>query len=923
MAKLENSKRGLTQAVCAQVKIGDQGAFKPKHPSKKRLVLGFAFVLFCQHRLATAQTMTVQVDTCLPGVVTAPALSSAPPLDAQPFPPQAPPPVIEFQLEGNAVLTMLRNRLQREIVWRLCPAVGSSNDGGFHPVEYDIPNIVPGAPANPVVLDHVEFPNDPSDPGGHPVFRQANQSISWPPGNQGNPDDASDDVPPGPFQILPLQAVIPVELFFKAPDCVKNPTCFTPTCGPDEFAFKLRIHFVLTLVAGGQSFCLERGLFEMSGIPIPDSTLPPELLAQLPNRICEPVDLEAFNQFIPPGSSVTNTGIAADPAFHRVGYRLEVNGPVWNQQAPSPSWQAFFAGQLAGGLGPPLPHASWAAFVSGSLLAENVENRFEKKLKESDEIELESGPDGEWNDLDERVVVTFSGEVNASKQFELLKVCPTFGVDVTVKVDFSVDANKPNFLKANGKLETNVDDGDVFGCAVLIGNLTPAEVRTSVLTVTGVLAANALSFTDIGEYLPGECQKTGDTEFVCLIAIDLPAVDFIGDWGHGEGALLQLDQMVNLNDGPAVGGPFTHAPFPISSGRLFLSSDGFTFGVQGGCQQDAWGTGAGPWPSIGYDCWVKAGTGRFCHNVEIVQDHFGLFRAVYGHGSPVESEPVNDFRIEFPAIADNPFSPNDPYDQYFNPQCESQPFHPACRHYRYPVRMIVRSSAGSQCLQIRPPEKGDPTEFEQDLLAAQVDCIPAGLDEEDLYIQGAFDPIWHTDPPPFDQPVQVVVDGAVAPAQWGSLQIVDLAISASAPVTGQTVQTGQYQFSGVVLDITAQAQMDPCQFIPCGGVPGSESPGGESLGDADGETLEQAGPPPVRLSIKTRHTTDLIAWRVGPGFRVAELALPRDWSLTIDLPRDQLPPGIKTATLRLSLDRARVTLVAPLRRREKRAEKPR
>jgi hypothetical protein len=327
---------------------------------------------------------------------------------------------------------------------------------------------------------------------------------------------------------------------------------------------------------------------------------------------------------------------------------------------------------------------------------------------------------------------------------------------------------------------------------------------------------NALSFVNIGDYLPATCGAISEAEFLCLEDVDLPAVG-VGPAGYGEAALLEFNQLVNLNGGPFLGGSFIWAVTPRSSSHLSISSDGFTYGVQGGCEQDAWGSGAGPWPYVGYECWVEAGGGggRFCEDVAIVQDRLDLFAPVYGHGSPTQGEPVRDFRIHFPVTPEHT-------DEYFGAHCQNPFWDPAC-HNRYPVKIVVRSSVGSQCFQMRAPEEGDPTQFEQELFTSQLDCTPPGLDEKDLYISGALDPLWYTDPPPFDQPVDMLLGGSGLP-QTGSEQIANPGVSVVDVSSGWTNEGAEVQVQNVApdvtapveLDVTAPVELDPCLFGPCG-----------------------------------------------------------------------------------------------------------
>jgi hypothetical protein len=730
---------------------------------------------------------------------------------------------------------------------------------------------------NNYVVDHLEFPI-----GG--FLDREDDTTAWPPYNSNTPQ-----ITEGPYEINRIQVAIPIKLFLKEPACVVD-----PTCPANAYAFNLppQIQLFFNLSTSGSALCVSFGHAEFLNEEIDASAM----LSSVQQSFCKYLNLGPINQFIGDDHKVTNTGLSADENLTRIAFRVELDGHVWNNSGPpfgtndntppDAAWIDFFAGQIGPGIAN-MTSKDWTVFVDQYLFTGEIVSRFSDSLANSNDFELESGPDGAWTGLGDNggnVQIIFSGQVDINTDFCVLD---TIGVDpATVSMDVSVDPNIPNTLHSHSLVTTDLVDSDVLVCSGLLGFSPPAIASIGIIASTITPDPNDLN-------LPSQCTPLSGTEFVCDQTVNVPDVS-VGT-GAGLSGDLTVNKMYGHPAGPILGGSCDILTRPYSTMSIY--SDGFEYGVHGECRSTQ-GL-AGPWPWIGYQCFASiTGSGILCQDIQIVDDHLGLFGLV---GEPKSGERLMNccpnhaktFQVKFPVVQ---FDPNNPNNA--NPKI-AQYFDPNYEHYRYPVRLRVRSSVGSRTLEIAPPEQGNPQQHMTELLIKQAECIPPAF----IDVLGRFNPIWHIDPAPIDVVIDLLKDDPVDFGQVIMGQLTDIRLIIDRTPAGKKTPETSYEIPGANVRLEGNLTTDICDFIPCGG--------GSSSSAKSAKSAKQVAPDPLVVPISIPMTADMVGWTIGDD-TTAALAFASEISAIGQFPEDQLPAGIRAASFQFDLNPAAMTFVGKL-----------
>ncbi len=778
---------------------------------------------------------------------------------------------IEFQLSVEKLSELVSNRIMAESE-TLC--AGELNLFGW-----------------PVVLDHMEFPA-----GG--ALRREAETTPWPPADPNQPLISA-----GPYDIRRTQLAIPVTFLVKSEECVLD-----ATCGRDEYALPpAALDMIFTLSARGSALCVAYDGLEHNGTPLDLGST----LGTLEAGFCQGLNLGAINQLIGQGSTVTNTGLSTNSTFEYIAFRIELDGQVWDDSIPGfsapppdPAWLSFFAGQTGPGLDQ-LPGRDWSVFVDHALFTSRVVQRFDTSLTNSTKFEVERPPGvtGTWTPQGEsggNVTITFSGEVDINTDFCVLE---TIGVDpATVAMDYSVHQQTPNILRTHATLETDLVDSDVLVCSGLLGFHPPAILSLGIVASTIQPGEGDLN-------LPAECTTLSGTEFVCALPMQLPDVS-VGN-GIGLTGTLTLDKMVGLAAGPVMGGPCAIAPRTLS--RMNFASDGFDYGVHGGCYGSPNGTGEWPW--IGYrNTSEVSGLGILCQDIEIINDPLGLFAVV---GAPRAGERLSDccprrastFGIKFPRYSADPSV----VAQYFDPNSE---------HYRYPCQVLIRSSAGSQTFEIPPPTEGDQQRHLLELMIKQADCIPPA----EVPIRGT-DIMWQINPAPIDIVFRPVVDDPDDEPVAATGELSDMRMTIHDPIGNSTSGKGNYKFNEVSASAQGTVALDPCLVIPCGDLDDAARGANSTaaVGDARAETDALPIGSPVSDDAETPlPTLDLIEFEFSADVLINLTAVVLDEDLgalvalndmiriDVEIPRGRLPAGADPFVIQFDIPPSELTLMGTL-----------
>lgn len=633
-------------------------------------------------------------------------------------PVSASPRIVELQLPSDRLTQLIWDRLYTEEICALAPFT-------FPPT------------GEPVILDRVTFPERP-----RVVLDEGQTSI-----------------------------LVRADVFLRAEECLSvdcGPTEYVGMAGPSEGGLGLEARYDLSASIAASKVCFDLvDLREVaSETVVPAAAIPPEVATLLSDLPCQPLPLAAFGDLLGPTSSFTQVGVGALPDGSRLAVRLEVDGPSGESEA---SWAEFADGVLA----PTNTYMEWSVFVDRRVLEDRLREEVDLQFTCREDPSAE-GCDGQFDDAEPlsfirtggpnatwspggafgggHLHLELDGEVpggfSESPCINPIRVEP-----VEIDIDLHVENAAPNWLQQRMVIDPDPVDIDVLGCGVTLTALS-GPLSIAVAQVVAAIAADLFDpdRDDLG--LPEDCDKTDpncdrfcskleDDEYDCGDRIDLGDPLDLGGPTQG---VLTLQRMVGLALGGVLGGPFerllkpvpfmsTLPPNPLVPRQpLRLDQGVIQYGVQGGCSN----------LHLGYSGSFRArGDGAMCSPVEILEDpparhangpESPAYRLLWDEGEPSGSAHVGDqtVGIDFPATLGSAV-----LGGFF-----ADP---------YPLRVLMRTSAGLQHYTIGPPGQpaaGDAGSYVEELTEAFEECAGTGW-RMDLP-RAVLDRLWLVDPPPFD-----------------------------------------------------------------------------------------------------------------------------------------------------------------------------
>lgn len=721
--------------------------------------------------------------------------------------------IMELQIQTNKLITLVEQRLAEETI---------CFDGEFElPTESGL-----------YVLDHVEFPEDTH-------LERAGDGI---------------------------QLVVPVDVFTKTSECLHDPDCGLHNYQPDT---PLRLEFVFDITGEAIEddegvarpfMCIRTAGLRINDVPVPAGAAPglQAALESVALNTCIPISLDALRDLLAGDPTIRMIGAGADATLGRIALRIQFVDPN-NLGAPlDPSWSTFPDGIIM----PSAPNSEWSLFISADLFSQTVVDRFGSDLAGKERVEVTSAPEALWTPLADaggRVKVVLGADID-------VEIC-SIGTDADITVAFSASAGSPNIVHADGTLDIDLDDGDVFVCTLAGGPGFPFLLNSVVTLLKAISIESLLLGSD--STLPDDCTQQGDEGFACNFPTDLPRIS-LSRWNlpFSPGGSMTTTTLFGVNQGPVLGGPMTTTPVPPYF-PLSVDTSGFNYGVKGGCSS----------LKLGWSCGVRLeGTGRLCEPIQVLDDPYGVFEVNWHGAHPLGSNyigfPGQDFEVIFP----RPGSDIEAYSALSTP---------------YPCKLFIRTSIGAQTFAIPGPDAStiNPGESIVELSIAQANCL-----KEITFIPHRMNPLWLVDPPPFDLQAQVLFDEPDLQQKVMTTELLDASIFGIGPVGGPPNESGETFVSNTPMQLQVNVRS---RFAA--GAPRAKQSG----------AAQPRVPDEMQFTLTAPINVDLTG-KMGDGGLQGEALLREAFSRILDADPDQLPDGVRSASFFVDIDPSQVTFNGPL-----------
>ncbi len=686
---------------------------------------------------------------------------------------------------------------------------------------------------------------------------------------------------PGPIEFQrdgqQIQIMVPVEIYTKTVACI-----YDPNCGPADYtpSSPLAPDLVLNLTAqldedGKLELCVEFNSLMLGSTEINLNSLDPNLADSLGGLLapkCSKINvMKSLKKLLDGDRTVKQVGLSADANFNRIAVRLELDDPANPNAAPASSWSSFLNGQI----GPSAGGMEWSIFMNQELLKQALVARFAASISEEEDIEITDGPHATYSAFGAggaRVELTMELEVDADCPFNDITVDPAI-----VTLDLFANGSKPNVIQSHGTLFTDVDDGDVVLCAFSFGPFGVIGLP--------VFAAIAAGEGPEADDYPSKCHQISDEEFDCEQPVTLPVIR-LSKWNawFASRADLTMDQLHGHSSGIIMGGPCdVTIGLPPNPKKLLAVGDGsFTYGVQGGCNS----------LHLGWSGYLTIeGDGRMC-GVWVINDPKGVYSASFdGWSQALGSDWIGDIggiALQFPLDGSD-------FDGF-----KANP---------YPCRLVIRTSVGSQCVEVAPPD----VEIDPGVAAGLLTLAKANCLKPFWFSMQVMELLWLPDPPPFDVSIYTRLEDPFVHTNDVTAQLTNVALNFSQPA--QMDQTGDdIQFNGVTMNLTADiavnmrgiadgvsnaAQNSAPTFTPTFvGAAASMKQADEDAASSSSEMLMLTIEQPIHI--------DLSGQMMGEGS--AELRFARSISQVVNVPPDQLPEGFAELSFVLDIPLEQVVL---------------
>jgi hypothetical protein len=344
-----------------------------------------------------------------------------------------------------------------------------------------------------------------------------------------------------PLTMPRLQYLQPVRVYSKTLACIQDVAC------PDDgYEAEVDLQIMLDIETDESELCLSFAGFTL---PLPPGS---SVFAPLPLAIAAPPEA-CFPVRLPPVERLTGSGrpegllVAASADLQTLALRprFPLSGPPQYVQMIKGAWQGFLGGSLEPGA---VAANGWSVFISDSLIAGAVEERFRAALEKSSAMELDGDVDATWDasagpaggvgvEFYADVPVTFSCSVGLSP--------------VNVTHSFTLDAGLEE-LVVSGGVSWSVNEADVLLCGMAMGHVDAVAVTTAV--VGGGIYSGTIAPEPEDLPMPGECSPTGNTTFTCRYSLDMPKLDgapllLSGATPSGEGLVISGTVFFGLGGG--------------------------------------------------------------------------------------------------------------------------------------------------------------------------------------------------------------------------------------------------------------------------------------------------------------------------------------------------------------------------------------
>jgi hypothetical protein len=634
---------------------------------------------------------------------------------------------IDFSFDAATFATLILSRLRLQTI--------------YSQQIFDFPKNDPdtGETSVEVLLDHVEFPDDPAPTLNVTLATQTqtfsvltltstpadqDDELELGPGGQkpdadepsgGTTTDAHYEPTEVTLSVPEIIAKVSVKLFLKEVSVAQD-----PDQAPDTYISTPSGTLLIRLSATHGAVCARLIGYEGAGLEFLASLIPEiQNIIDSQEEYCAAINLGALSQLI--GSAeTTNVALAAvadsTGLVETLGLRIELNGP----STTSGDWQEYISSFDESFESP----TRWSLVIAKELIEAALVRRFEALDVEHDQFKIDSLVDLSWRFPGAYggggAVATFSGHIENIP-------CPNdIGVDpITLTLDFKLEGSS---LVGYGEADWNVVDSDVALCAVVYGPAAGSLVSEIVFgVVAGVLSGNQ-SLADEAVF-PPECVATGERTFTCTFPFELEPLDF----GGGARLTLTPTSLVGSPTGAKITGTSTGVLY--GAPQLYLTNvpdeDTIPFSLVGECFTYTMGynlavelDGGGGAAVCLFSSWDELEPG-----VQILDDPenvFGTFTI-----KPWSQLPWLPLTIEFTL---NPLPQDHPY--------WDDPYQPT---------LYIRSSASSHS--IRLPALAKPSDVSLDplrspILKANILCRKQA--DGWLGIPGRYDPHWSVDPGPDD-----------------------------------------------------------------------------------------------------------------------------------------------------------------------------
>ncbi len=724
------------------------------------------------------------------------------------------PRIMELQFETDKLVTLVRQRLAEETPCYLD--------------EFELPT-----ESGTFVLDHVGFP------GGIGLQRSGGE----------------------------IQLVVPVQIFTKTPECMRNPNCgltdFQPN-SPLEIDLVFAIRGEAMADSGGvlQPFmCIRFAGVELDGQLIPSAAAPGiyQALGSVAINKCNRINIDAVRTLLAGELKIKMVGASANSSLNRIALRIEFEDPSIPNAAPDPTWSAFFAGDLQ----PDVPGSEWSLFIDADMFTQTVVDRFTSEFTGKDRVSLTSAPEASW-----RPTAELGGRVDLALVADIdVDVC-TIGTDADIEVAFRANSSNPNVVLTDGSLEIELDGGDLLDCSLLGGPLFPV-LYSSAASLVSLISIEAILLGS-SSTLPDECTQLGEEHFGCSFPVSLPRIS-LSKWNLplSPAANMRMTTFFGDPKGPVLAGPMTTTPIP-SHTSLSIESSGFIYRVQGGCSS----------LRLGWDCGVRmVGTGKLCRSIEVVDDPLGIFEVNWQGTHPLGNlyigVPYQDFEVIFPSVG-----------------ADIGAFNAA----PYPCKLLFRTSLGSGTIAIPGPDEStlNPGESIGLLTKARANCF-----FEIAFLPGRMNPFWLVDPPPFDVQAQLLFENPSLQPESLTTELVDVAIVGIDAIGGSPDESGRTAVSNVGMQMEFNFRS---RSGAVGGAPRTKRI------DASDQTKPEDD---MEFTIHVPVSVELVA-KMKDGSLEGEAVLSELFSRVLDADVDQLPDGVRSASFFVEIEPDQLIFSGPL-----------